>query len=159
MSKKKYIYARVSSNHQKQDLERQVNELTQAYPDHEVITDIGSGINFKRKGLETILEHVLKEMVQEVVVAYKDRLCRFGYDLIDFIFRKTNTTLLVHSKRDDIQEFKDDQKELAEDLLAITTVFVARNNGRRSAINKKRRHKLQITENQNLPKHKTETIV
>ena len=58
-SKKKYIYARVSSIRQKEDLQRQITALQEAYPEYEVIQDIGSGINFKRRGLITLLDNVL----------------------------------------------------------------------------------------------------
>ena len=64
-------YARVSSAHQQQDLERQRQDLQKAYPDHELISDIGSGLNFKRKGLTALLERVLAGLVKEVVVMHK----------------------------------------------------------------------------------------
>lgn len=137
--RKKYIYVRVSSDKQKEDLQRQREELQQVYPDHLVLQDIASGINFKRKGLCTLLELVLRGMVSEVVVAYKDRLCRFGYELFERIFEHTHTKLVVHSGG---AMPKNATQELAEDLLAITTVFVAKNNGQRAQRNRKRR-KLQ----------------
>ena len=65
---KRYIYARVSSAHQRGDLDRQVSDLQNAYPEYEAITDIASGLNFKRKGLQTLLEQVLEGVVEEVVV-------------------------------------------------------------------------------------------
>jgi predicted site-specific integrase-resolvase len=71
-SKKKYLYARVSSFKQKDDLQRQVDALQKAYPHHEVIQDIGSGINFRRRGLVTLLDNVLAGGVSEVVVAHRD---------------------------------------------------------------------------------------
>jgi predicted site-specific integrase-resolvase len=78
------------------------------------------------------------------VVTYKDRLCRFGVELVEWIFRKAGTKLLVLSKDTGEQELS---KELAEDLLAITTVFVAKNNGLRSAKNKReRKFKEQLNE-------------
>lgn len=132
--KKSYIYARVSSDHQKGDLERQIQDLKKAYPRHELIQDIGSGVNFKRKGLETLLERVLSGMVSEVVVMHRDRLARIGFELLEFIFEKTGTKLLVHCPTSNVG-----QGELAEDLLAVTTHFVASYNGRRAAENRKRR--------------------
>ena len=79
--KRSYIYARVSSAKQKGDLDRQIQDLQEAYPGHIVIRDIASGVNFKRKGLQTILEHVLSGLVNEVVVMRRDRLARIGADL------------------------------------------------------------------------------
>jgi len=70
VSKRKIIYARVSSAAQREDLGRQSEDLKQAFPNHEVITDIGSGINFKRKGFVALLDAVLAGLVEEVVVMH-----------------------------------------------------------------------------------------
>jgi predicted site-specific integrase-resolvase len=127
--KKKIAYARVSSAKQQEDLQRQVAALQAAYPQHEIVSDVGSGLNWKRKGLQTILEHALRGMVAEVVVMHKDRLCRFGFELIEFVLQKSGAKLLVHSASND--DHKSHEQELAEDLLAIVTVFAARNHGKR----------------------------
>ena len=133
---KKIIYARVSSAHQKADLQRQIQDLWAEFPDHEVISDVGSGLNFKRRGLATLLEQVNEGLVQEIVVMHKDRLCRYGYELLEFIFKKAGTKCVVHDKNSTTPNA---ERELADDLLAITTVFVARHNGQRSAENRRRR--------------------
>lgn len=125
--RKQFIYARVSSAKQRADLERQIQMLQSQYPDHDVIKDIGSGINFKRFGLQRLLEGVFRGTVSEIVVAHRDRLCRFGFDLIDFICRQHNVLLKVH----DDQGFKEPTRELADDLLSIITVFTARYYGSR----------------------------
>ena len=133
-TKQNIAYARVSSSHQKEDLDRQIQDLRTNFPTHRIISDIASGINFKRRGMQTILELALSGNLGEVVVMHRDRLARFGVELFETIFTKTGAKLVV---------FGGDQKnapsELAEDLLAITTVFVARHNGTRSAVNRKRR--------------------
>jgi predicted site-specific integrase-resolvase len=131
-TKEKVAYARVISSHQKEDLERQIEDLRTHFPDHRIISDIGSGINFKRKGMQTILELAMSENLAEVVVMHRDRLARFGVELFESIFAKTGTKFVVFSK-----DSTDSPNELAEDLLAITTVFVARHNGARSAANRK----------------------
>lgn len=131
--KKSYIYARVSSAKQKGDLARQVGRLVSAYPSHMVIQDIGSGVNFKRRGLRTLLDRVHEGLVREIVVLHKDRLSRFASDLLDWIFQKAGVKLVVHCADEDLAG----SSELAEDLLAITTVFVASHNGKRSAQNRK----------------------
>lgn len=131
------IYARVSSDHQRGDLERQIDDLKSKYPGHKVYRDIGSGLNFKRKGLQALLEHVYAGAVDEVVVAHRDRLCRFGAELLDFIFEKAGTKLVVC----DTSRRATPSSELADDLLSVATVFVARENGLRSADNRRRRQK------------------
>jgi predicted site-specific integrase-resolvase len=129
-------YARVSSNHQKEDLERQITLLKQHYPTAKIIKDIGSGLNWNRPGFRSILEQVHSGTVTEVVVTYRDRMCRFGYELVEWIFKKANVKLVVLGTNDDV---KDMSRELSDDLLAITTVFVAKNNGLRAAHYRKQR--------------------
>ena len=82
--KTKIIYARVSSNHQKEDLQRQIQDLQTAYPDHELISDIGSGLNYRRKGFQRLLEQVHEGTVGEIVVIHNDRLCRYGVELLEW---------------------------------------------------------------------------
>lgn len=130
-------YARVSSSHQKGDLDRQIELLQETYKEAEIIFDIGSGLNFKRKGFQNLLDRIHKREVEKVVVAYKDRLCRFGFELVEWILKKSNTELVVLNQLSSSDE--SGTSELAEDLLSITTVFVARNNGNRSAKYRKQR--------------------
>lgn len=120
------VYARVSSKKQRDDLGRQVAYLKQRYPNHEVVEDIGSGLNFKRKGLQNILERAHRGDVSEVVVAHKDRLCRFGFDLLEFVLGQNNCKLVV---LDDTQASP--QQELVQDLLNIVHVFSCRLHGLR----------------------------
>lgn len=130
------LYARVSSSKQKEagDLQRQVDLLKQKWPSHhKVITDVASGLNFKRKGLLALLELVESHRVLHVVVTYRDRLARFGVELIERTIRRHGATLNVVSHNPDSDSTQDDQSELAEDLLAVCNFFVARNNGRRAA--------------------------
>ena len=136
--KKNIIYARVSSSKQQADLQRQRSDLCTAYPGYEVIHDIGSDLNFRRRGLQSLLEQVLSGLVATIVVANKDRLCRYGCELLESIFKHTGTKLVVHGKTS-CPDAASATQELAEDLLAVTTVFVARHNGRRSAANRRRR--------------------
>ena len=133
--KHNYIYARVSSKKQEPDLVRQIEDLRESYPDYEVISDIGSGLNYKRKGLLSLLDKVDKGMVGEIVVTHKDRLARYGVEIIDWIFKVNNVSFVVLCTSEDAE----DTNELSQDLLAVTTFFVARNNGRRSAKNRQRR--------------------
>ena len=126
-------YARVSSAKQKPDLERQIATLRDRYPNHELVTDVASGINFRRKGLRSVLERVLRGMVAEVVVTHRDRIARIGVELLEFVFSQAGARFVVLGGGPD----GDSAHELADDLVAITTVFVARHNGLQSAENKR----------------------
>ncbi|MFA7133334.1 MAG: IS607 family transposase [Bacteroidales bacterium] len=150
-TRKRILYARVSSAHQTEDLKRQIQFLQSKYPTDTLIKDIGSGLNWKRKGLETILEQIYQGNISEIVVAYKDRLCRFGYELFEWICQKHDTKILVLNP---ISETEDRTKELVEDLFSIVTVFVAKNNGLRSSRNRQIRH--QSKEDQDAPQPSTE---
>ena len=144
--RKAYIYARVSSSKQQEDLQRQIALLKETYPHHEVIQDIGSGINFRRRGLITLLERVFTGSVSEVVVAHKDRLTRFGFELFEFIFKRFQVSIRVLSD-DDIKE---PFGELAKDLFSILTVFSARYYDARS---------YSLQKNTVLPQQKSNRIV
>ena len=134
------IYARVSTRKQIPHLQTQIDILKQKYPEHMVIKDVGSGLNFKRKGLLQILELVLAGQVQEVCVTHKDRLCRFAYDLLQYIFKGSGTKIFVdsHAQHAHGSTSSDvNQSELAEDILSIITVFGAKLYGSRSGASKR----------------------
>ena len=133
-------YCRVSSSKQKDDLERQIQRLKNFYPQAEVVKDIGSGLNFKRKGLLSLLERIKQGDKLSIVVANKDRLARFGFDLIEFIVKQNGGEIVVL----DTDLGKSKQAELTEDLLAILHHFSCRMHGQRSSNN-------QSKENKNLP--------
>lgn len=116
--KTKICYCRVSSSKQMDDLNRQQDFFREKYPDHELVTDIGSGINWKRKGLKTIWERAMLGDISEVVVAHRDRLCRFAYELLEFIFQKHQVKLVVLDKTAQ----QSSNTELADDILSIITV-------------------------------------
>ncbi|MGU8339098.1 IS607 family transposase, partial [Clostridium perfringens] len=90
-------YCRVSSHKQKDDLERQIeNVKTYMYAkgyQFEIISDIGSGINYNKKGLNQLIDMITNLEVDKIVVLYKDRLIRFGYELIENICEKYGTTI------------------------------------------------------------------
>jgi putative resolvase len=120
-------YARVSSNTQKDDLERQVEYLRQSGV-QEVITDIGSGLNEKRKGFLRLLDRVLHNEVDKVVILYEDRLTRFGFDTLKKVFEAHGTTIEVLNQTD----VKPPQQELVEDLITIISHFSGKLYGMRS---------------------------
>ena len=138
-------YCRVSTRNQKDDLQRQIEYMQEKFPTHTIIKDIGSGINFKKKGLCTILDLAYKGKIKEVVVAYKDRLCRIGFELIQYILEKqSNAKIVVLHKKDYSPE-----QEITQDLLQIINVFSARVNGLRKYNNK-------IKNDKDIPKPVTE---
>lgn len=144
-TKDKICYCRVSSHGQRDDLQRQVQRMREDFPDHRIITDIGSGINFKRRGLQTILERTCSGLVSEVVVAYRDRLCRFAFELLERIFCINHVRLVV--LHEGVEGRGDNtNNELAEDLLAIVNVFTCRVNGRRKYAKKQGQAQLVVKE-------------
>ncbi len=124
--KRRVCYCRVSSHKQKDDLERQIAFITGKCPGYEIVTDIGSGLNFKRKGLIALLESVCSGDVSEIVVAHKDRLCRFGFDLVRWLVEHHGGKLVV---LDNVSQSP--HSELVADLLAVVTVFSCRMHGLR----------------------------
>ena len=133
IQKKKIVYCRVSSSKQLEDLERQKQLLTSLYPHHELVTDIASGLNWKRKGFKTILELAMQGELEQVVVAHRDRLCRFAFELVEFIFEKNKVSLVVQDR----EEHKSSDAELTEDILSIVHVYSCRQMGKRRYKSKK----------------------
>jgi predicted site-specific integrase-resolvase len=129
-TKKCVVYARVSSKKQSDDLERQIQFLKSKYPEHHVITDIGSGLNFKKKGLKTLLEWSTQGIIQEIVVAHKDRLCRFGFELLESIVNLNGGRIVVLDAQNSAVG-KSSEQELAEDILSIIHIYSCRQMGKR----------------------------
>lgn len=131
LNKKTIGYCRVSSHKQKDDLERQIeNVKTYMYAkgyQFEIITDIGSGINYNKKGLNQLIDMITNSEVDRIVVLYKDRLIRFGYELIENLCAKYGTTIEIIDNTE-----KTEEQELVEDLIQIVTVFSCRLQGKRA---------------------------
>ena len=131
IKKKNILYARVSAKDQKDDLNRQIDNLKQyAYSkgySFEIITDIGSGTNYKKEGLLKMINLVECGEVDRIIVLYKDRLIRFGYDLIEYICKLNDTKIEIVDNSTISKE-----QELTEDLIQIITVFANRLYGARS---------------------------
>ena len=136
-NKKVVAYSRVSSHDQKEDLRRQSDTLrnfcNQNFSSHEVIEDLGSGMNYKKKGLKNVIKLILSGQVSDIVLTHKDRLLRFGSDLIFLICKFYG--IRVHILYED-KELSDEQV-LAFDVLEIITVFSTRLYGKRSHKNRK----------------------
>lgn len=132
-TKQRIVYARVSSRKQLGDLERQIASLETARPGYRVVSDVGSGLNFKRRGLLHILDLAISQRLEELVVAHRDRLVRFGFELIEHVLRGHGAVLTVLHPPD-VQGDSGGAAELADDLLSIVTVFAARHHGRRRGL-------------------------
>ena len=124
-------YCRVSSNKQKDDLERQIENmklyLTAQGKPFEIISDIGSGINYKKKGLRELIKRISQNKVEKVVVLYKDRLLRFGLELIEYMASLYNCDIEIIDNTE-----KSEQQELVEDLVQIITGLSCKLQGKRA---------------------------
>jgi len=127
------IYARVSSSDQRSDLERQVQYLTQycssnGYSVIDVLSDIASGLKTDRKGLLKLFNYIINRQVDVVVVAYRDRLTRFGFEYLEHFFKQFGVRIEVMFG----EEPKNAYQELVEDLIEIITSFAGKLYGMRS---------------------------
>lgn len=137
-SKSKTIaYARVSSHDQKPDLIRQQEMLslfcTANGWEHELISDLGSGMNYSKRGLRKLLQSIIQKDISRIVLTHKDRLLRFGAELVFSLCELNNVEVVLVNKGSE-PSF---EEELAQDVLEIITVFSARLYGSRSRKNKK----------------------
>jgi predicted site-specific integrase-resolvase len=129
-------YVRVSSNNQKDDLERQKLSLMKKYPDFLIIEDIGSGLNLNKRGIKKIIHLAIEGKINNLVVAYRDRLTRFGFELIEEIITKySKGKIIVLNEKEKLEP----EEEMMKDFMAIMNVYVAKMNGLRkySKLNKK----------------------
>ncbi len=136
-AEKKVIgYCRVSTPAQKDDLKTQVeNVKTYMYAkgyQFEIIEDIGSGINYRKKGLKELLSKISNHEISKIVILYKDRLVRFGYEMIEYLCQINSIEIEIV----DNTEYSKEQ-ELTDDLIQIITVFANRLYGQRSKKTKK----------------------
>ena len=124
-------YCRVSSSKQRDDLGRQVARMQREFPWHVIVQDIGSRLNYRRKGFVALLERVVRGDVEEIVVADRDRLVRFGFDLVEWLCFRAGTRLVVLGSA-----VAEPESVLVRDLVAIITCFACRIHGRRSHLSK-----------------------
>ena len=125
-------YARVSGVAQKPDLANQVKALETYCQDHRIqvdewMQDIGSGLNYKRKQFNRLMERIELGQVRRLIIAHRDRLVRFGYEYFEAFCERHHTTIVVING-----EAMSPEQELVRDLIAIVTVFSARLHGLRS---------------------------
>ena len=137
-------YCRVSGSGQSDDLASEVAYVQGKYPNTETIKDFGSGINFKRKGVRTLLERILRGDKRRVVVAHRDRLARFGGEVIQYLVEQNGGKVVVLD-----ETVYSPEEELTADLLAIRHVFSCRMYGLRKYSDK-------ISEDRDIPNLRTE---
>ena len=122
-------YARVSSKNQEDDLNRQIDNLNKyisnKYTSFEIISDIGSGINYSKPGLLKLIDKINKKEVDLIIVLYKDKLLRFGFELIEYFASINNVKIEFLDKQ------QEEKQELVEDLVQIITVYACKLQGRR----------------------------
>jgi putative resolvase len=142
-NRKTCAYARVSSQDQKEDLTGQIQMLEMFCAAHgwsyEVISDIGSGMNYKKRGLKRLLDGIDQQQIGRLVLTHKDRLLRFGSELIFWLCEARNVQIVIMNQGSEATF----EEELAKDVLEIITVFSARLYGSRSHKNKKLINDLQ----------------
>ncbi len=136
-------YCRVSSNKQKDELEKQIEQIqcyleAQGKP-FEIISDIGLGTNYKKKGLKELLKKISQNKVEKIVVLYRDRLLRVGFELVEYIASLYECEIEV---LDDTEEIE--QQELIEDFAQMVTMFSYKLKGKR--VNKARKFVKELLE-------------
>lgn len=119
------LYARVSTPNQKDDLERQKNILKSKYPNYYLIQDIGSGMNLNKPGIKKIIHLAIEGRINKVIVVYKDRLARFGYELIeDLIKEYSNGEIIILNKEEDTNP----EEEIMKDIMMVMNVYISKLN-------------------------------
>ena len=139
-------YCRVSTPSQKDELENQVNNvktymIAKGYS-FEMITDIGSGIDYKRQGLKKLIDKINNQEISKIVILYKDRLVGFGYELIEYLCFINNIEIEIIDHTETSKE-----KELTDDLIQIITVFANRLYGQHSKKTKRLIHEVKNNAN------------
>lgn len=133
-NKRDVIYARVSSHEEmnKGDLDRQVMFLVNSISDLKnplILSEVGSGLNDRRKKLLQLIEMIFKKEVDRVFVTHRDRLTRFGFHYLEAICKNQGVSIVVVK---DVSKEKSIQKELTEDMMALTASFLGKSYGAKS---------------------------
>jgi putative resolvase len=152
---RKYCYCRVNSESQKDDLQAQIEEMQSRYPEHIIISDIGSATNWNRKGLRQLLDHIYEGSCKQIVVTNRYKVCRFAFELLEWIFQKHQVELVVLNEGMEASE----PTELAEDLFTIIDIF-SKQQPRKAKVGciKRRRTEKEKTEGEcNEEDNKTDT--
>jgi excisionase family DNA binding protein len=137
-SRRVIAYARVSSHDQKKDLETQKEKLDlycrQHFDDYHIISDLGSALNYRKPGLKKLLRAIFLRQTTHIVLNHKDRLLRFGSEIIFDLCKHFGIKVTILEKREDLKF----EEELAADVIELMTVFSSRLYGKRSHLNRKK---------------------
>lgn len=119
--------------------------MTKLYPKYEIIEDIGSGLNLNKRGITKIIKLGIEGKINEVVVAYKDRLTRFGFELLEnLISEYSGGRIIILNKQKELKP----EEELVQDVMALMNVYVAKMNGlRRFEMKKEVKNKGKVSRN------------
>lgn len=131
--RKKIVYCRVSSASQKDGRKRQIQCMSEQFPGYSVLSDVASGINFRRRSLQSVLETVMRGTVSTIVVSHSDRLARFGFELIELICKFNGCELVVHNEVEATPG-----ERVVQDVLNILQVYNCRIQGARKYKQKKK---------------------
>ncbi|BBM82199.1 resolvase [Candidatus Uabimicrobium amorphum] len=139
-NKKTVLYSRVSAHDQKEDLLRQKKELRDYIEKQEhcnvvEISEIGSVLNYAKRGLKKLLNLILSGGVRRIVVSYKDRLMRFATQILEQVCAAKNVEIVILNERPQ----KKFEEAVVEDVLCVLTVYCAKIYGRRSHERRKKR--------------------
>ena len=153
-SKKSFIYARVSSKKQSDDLQRQISFITKQIKNVPVITDIGSAFNFNRKGFQYILEELYKGNIDKVYISEPDRFARISFEFFEWMFKHFGAELIYLSTED--KNNSTYEYEFSKDIIGIITHYTAKFHGKRKYETNK--HIAKNIKNKNLSKQNPKTI-
>ncbi|MCL5803321.1 MAG: IS607 family transposase [Candidatus Thermoplasmatota archaeon] len=141
VKRKTVLYARVSTSKQKNDLQNQIDQMKQwcfmnGYTINAIYSDIASGISFeKRKGFFEMLDEIMNSKVEKVVITYKDRLSRSGFELFSYLFRKYRTEIVVISE---VGSTELDSEEVFEDMASMIHCYSMK------MYSKRRNHSVEV---------------
>ena len=141
VKRKTVLYARVSTSKQKNDLQNQIDQMKQwcfmnGYTINAIYSDIASGISFeKRKGFFEMLDEIMNSKVEKVVITYKDRLIRSGFELFSYLFRKYRTEIVVISE---VGSTELDSEEVFEDMASMIHCYSMK------MYSKRRNHSVEV---------------
>lgn len=146
LKKKAVCYARVSGHDQIRDLDTQADKLAkwckeQNYQNIEILKDLGSGLNFHKRGLQRLLHLIMTYQIDLLLINHRDRLLRFGNDLIFAICAYMGVKVVI---LDEQKETISDEEQLSRDVIQIMTVFCAKLHGKRAHKNKTHHPKKQV---------------
>lgn len=142
---KTVVYSRVSSQEQKQDLIRQSEELVsycrnKGFENIELIQEVGSGMNYRKKGLRNLIARIIQGEVKRVVVNFKDRLMRFGSEILAHLCTLKQVEIIEVNEPSE----KSFEEQLVDDVLMIMTVYTSKIYGKRSHRNRQKKLQAQV---------------